>query len=173
MDNEKERTKKAVIDSAFFIQGADVEGLTTPGVVEEVKDPKSRLFLEGLISAGKVKVVLPSKESVEIVRKAAKKTGELGELSEADIEVLALAYEVNGILLTDDYNLQNIAKTLGIEFRTLKRGIRRVIRWNYVCIGCGKKFEEMPPDGICPDCGSPVRLIPKRKRKKRKRKKRP
>lgn len=167
MDDEKEGRKKAVIDSAFFIQGADVEGLTTPGVVEEVKDPESRLFLEGLISAGKVKVVLPSKESIETVREAAKKTGELGELSEADIEILALAYEMNGVLLTDDYNLQNIARTLGIEFKTLKRGIKKVIRWNYVCIGCGKKFEEMPSEGICPDCGSPVRLIPKKKRKKR------
>lgn len=116
MDDEKEGRKKAVIDSAFFIQGgADVEGLTTPGVVEEVKDPESRLFIEGLISAGKVKVVLPSRESIEAVREAAKRTGELGELSEADIEVLALAYEVNGVLLTDDYNLQNIARTLRIE----------------------------------------------------------
>ena len=167
MGNEKERTKKAVIDSAFFIQGIDVEGLTTPGVVEEVKDPESRLFLEGLIGAGKVRVLSPSKESVEAVREAAKRTGELGELSEADLEVLALAYEVNGVLLTDDYNLQNIARTLGIEFKTLKRGIKRVIRWNYACIGCGKKFEEMPPEGICPDCGSPVRLIPRRKRKKK------
>jgi UPF0271 protein len=161
------KEKKTVIDSAFFIQGADVEGLTTPGVIEEVKDPESRLFLEGLISAGKVKVVLPSNESIETVKEAAKKTGELGELSKADIEVLALAYEVNGVLLTDDYNLQNIARTLGIEFKTLKRGIKKVIHWNYVCIGCGKKFNEMPPGGICPDCGSPVRLIPKKKHRKR------
>jgi UPF0271 protein len=161
-----------IIDSAFFIQGVDVEGLTTPGVVEEVKDPESRLFLEGLISAGKVKVTLPSRKSVEAVKEAAKRTGELGELSEADIEVLALAYEVGGVLLTDDYNLQNIAKTLGIEFKTLKRGIKRVIRWNYVCIGCGKRFEEMPPEGICPDCGSPVRLIPRKKRRKKRQRRR-
>ncbi|WP_394335086.1 type II toxin-antitoxin system VapC family toxin [Thermococcus siculi] len=168
-----ENGKIHVIDAAIFIQGMDVEGVTTPKVVEEVRDPESRLFLEGLISAGKVRVLVPSRESIEAVKDAARRTGELGELSEADVEILALAYEVNGILLTDDYNLQNIAKTLGIEFRTLKRGIKRVIRWNYVCIGCGKKFEEMPPDGICPDCGSPVRLIPKRKRKKQKRRKKP
>ena len=161
--------KVHVIDAAIFIQGMDVEGVTTPKVVEEVKDPESRLFLEGLISAGKVKVLVPSRESVEAVKEAARKTGELGELSEADIEVLALAYELRGTLFTDDYNLQNIAKTLGIEFKTLKRGIKRVIRWNYVCIGCGKKFSEMPPDGICPDCGSPVRLLPKRKRRRQRR----
>ena len=155
-----------VIDAAIFIQGMDVEGFTTPKVVEEAKDPESRLFLEGLISAGKVKVLVPSKESVEAVREAARKTGELSELSEADVEVLALAYELKATLLTDDYNLQNIARTLGIPFKTLKRGIKRVIRWNYVCIGCGKRFSEMPPEGICPDCGSPVRLVPKRRRKR-------
>ncbi|WP_456367589.1 type II toxin-antitoxin system VapC family toxin [Thermococcus sp.] len=161
--------KVQVIDTAIFIQGVDVEGVTTPKVVEEVRDPESKLFLEGLISAGKVRVLEPSRESVETVKDAAKKTGELNELSEADVEVLALAYELKGILLTDDYNLQNIAKTLGIEFRTLKRGIKRVIRWNYVCIGCGKRFREMPPEGICPDCGSPVRLIPRKRRKRKKR----
>ena len=160
-----------VIDTAIFTQGIDVEGFTTPKVVEEVKDPESRLFLESLISAGKVKVLVPSKESVEVVMEAARKTGELNELSEADIEVLALAYELKATLLTDDYNLQNIAKTLGIPFKTLKRGIKRVIRWNYVCIGCGKRFSEMPPEGVCPDCGSPVRLIPKRRRRKKRRKK--
>ncbi|NJE62422.1 type II toxin-antitoxin system VapC family toxin [Thermococcus sp. 21S7] len=159
--------KVQVIDAAVFIQGFEVEGVTTPKVVDEVKDPESRLFLEGLISAGKVRVLSPSRESLEAVREAARKTGELNELSEADLEVLALAYELGGVLFTDDYNLQNIAKTLGIEFRTLKRGIKRVIRWNYVCIGCGKKFSEMPPEGICPDCGSPVRLLPKKRRRKR------
>jgi len=155
-----------VIDTAIFIQGIDVEGFTTPKVVEEVKDPESRLFLESLISAGKVKVLVPSKESVEAVMEAARKTGELNELSEADVEVLALAYELKATLLTDDYNLQNIAKTLGIAFKTLKRGIKRVIRWNYVCIGCGKWFSEMPPGGVCPDCGSPVKLIPRKKRRR-------
>jgi len=158
-----------VIDAAIFIQGMDVEGFTTPKVVEEVKDPESRLFLEGLINAGKVKVLVPSKESVEAVKEAARRTGELEELSKADIEVLALAYELKATLLTDDYNLQNIARTLGIPFKTLKRGIKRVIRWNYVCIGCGKRFSEMPPDGICPDCGSPVRLIPRKKRRRQRR----
>ncbi len=162
--------KVQVIDAAVFIQGFDVEGVTTPKVVDEVKDPESRLFLEGLISAGKVRVLSPSRESVEAVMKAARKTGELSELSEADVEILALAYELRGVLFTDDYNLQNIAKILGIEFRTLKKGIKRVIRWNYVCIGCGKRFSEMPPEGVCPDCGSPVRLIPKRRQKRRTRK---
>ena len=156
-----------VIDTAIFIQGIDVEGFTTPKVVEEVKDPESRLFLEGLISAGKVKVLVPSRESVEAVMEAARRTGELEELSEADVEVLALAYELKATLLTDDYNLQNIAKTLGIPFKTLKRGIKRVIRWNYVCVGCGKRFSEMPPEGVCPDCGSGVRLLPKKRRRKR------
>ena len=157
-----------VIDAAIFIQGIDVEGVTTPKVVEEVKDPESRLFLESLISAGKVRVLVPSGESLEAVMEAARRTGELGELSEADIEVLALAYELKASLFTDDYNLQNIARTLGIKFKTLKRGIRKVIRWRYVCIGCGRKFESRPPEGICPDCGSPLRLLPRRRKRRTK-----
>ncbi len=160
-----------VIDAAIFIQGIDVEGYTTPKIIEEVKDPESKLFLESLISAGKVKVLMPSEESIEAVKTKALETGELDELSEADIEVLALAYELKAVLFTDDYNLQNIAKILGVRFKTLKRGIRKVIRWKYVCIGCNKKFEREPPGGICPDCGSPVKLLPRRKSRKRKIKK--
>jgi len=150
-----------VIDAAIFIQGIDVEGYTTPRVVGEVKDPESKLFLESLISAGKVRVLIPSKESVEFVRAKALETGELDELSEADIELLALAYELNATIFTDDYNLQNIAKTLGIKFKTLKKGIKRVIRWEYVCIGCNRKFKREPPGSICPECRSPVRLLPR------------
>ncbi|WP_457752861.1 type II toxin-antitoxin system VapC family toxin [Thermococcus sp.] len=160
-----------VIDAAIFIQGIDVEGYTTPKVIEEVRDPESKLFLESLISAGKVKVLMPSEESIEVIKMKALETGELDELSEADIEVLALAYELKAVLFTDDYNLQNIAKTLGIRFKTLKRGIRKVIRWRYVCIGCNKKFEREPLGGICPDCGSPARLLPRKQNRKRKTKK--
>lgn len=158
-----------IIDAAIFIQGIDVEGITTPKVIEEVKDPESRLLLESLISAGKVKVMVPSKDSIEKIKEKAIETGELGELSDADIEILALAYELKGELFTDDYNLQNIATLLGLKFRTLKKGIKKVIKWRYVCVGCGKKFETQPPDDVCPDCGSKVRLLPKKKRKRRQR----
>ena len=156
-----------IIDAAIFIQGIDVEGITTPKVIEEVKDPESRLLLESLISAGKVKVMVPSKDSIEKIKEKALETGELGELSDADIEILALAYELKGELFTDDYNLQNIATLLGLKFRTLKKGIKKVIKWRYVCVGCGRKFETQPPDDVCPDCGSKVRLLPKKKRKRR------
>ncbi|HDG64333.1 type II toxin-antitoxin system VapC family toxin [Thermococcus sp.] len=158
-----------IIDAAIFIQGIDVEGVTTPKVIGEVKDPESRLLLESLISAGKVKVMVPSKDSIEKIKEKALETGELGELSDADIEILALAYELKGELFTDDYNLQNIATLLGLKFRTLKKGIKKVIKWRYVCVGCGKKFETQPPDDVCPDCGSKVRLLPKKKRKRRQR----
>ncbi|MCD6559027.1 hypothetical protein DRN43_02960 [Thermococci archaeon] len=155
-----------VIDAAIFIQGIDVEGVTTPKVVEEVRDRESKIFLESLVSSGKVRIMMPAGESVEFVKSKAIETGELEELSDADIEVLALAYELKATLFTDDYNLQNIARFLGLEFKTLKRGIKKAIKWRYVCIGCGKKFERYPHEGICPDCGSKVKLIPKRRRKR-------
>jgi len=154
---------KLVLDSSVFIQGVEVEGYTTPSVVEEIKDRESKLFLESLISAGKVRVIEPSKEAIEKIIQAARETGELEELSKADIEVLALAYELKATIFTDDYNVQNIASLLGLKFRTLKKGITRVMKWRYVCIGCGRKFSTLPPGGICPDCGSRVKLIPRRR----------
>ena len=75
---------------------------------------------------------MPAGESVEFVKSKAIETGELEELSDADIEVLALAYELKATLFTDDYNLQNIARFLGLEFKTLKRGIKKAIKWRYV-----------------------------------------
>ncbi|WP_048055281.1 type II toxin-antitoxin system VapC family toxin [Pyrococcus sp. NA2] len=156
---------RLVLDSSVFIQGVEVEGYTTPRVIEEVRDRESRIFLESLISAGKVKVVEPSREAIKIIKDIAIKTGELEELSEADIEVLALAYELKAEIFTDDYNVQNIARILGLRFRTLKRGIKKVIKWQYICIGCGRKFREKPPEGICPDCGSPVKLIPRKRQR--------
>jgi len=155
--------KTLVLDSSVFIQGIDIEGYTTPSVVEEIKDRESKIFLESLISAGKVKIAEPSKESIDRIIQVAKETGEVNELSKADIEVLALAYELKGEIFSDDYNVQNIASLLGLRFRTLKRGIKKVIKWRYVCIGCGRKFSTLPPGGVCPDCGSKVKLIPRKR----------
>lgn len=81
-----------------------MEGLIIFGVVEEVKDLEFRFFFEGFISVGKVKVVFLLRESIEVVREVVKKMGEFGELSEVDIEVFVLVYEVDGVFFIDDYN---------------------------------------------------------------------
>ncbi len=90
---------------------------------------------------------------------------EVGEtrLSEADVSVLALALQKKLPLLTDDYNLQNVAVQMGVEVRGVLFGeVKRVLRFEWVCEGCGRKYR--PGTKTCPVCGGRVRPRPLRTR---------
>ena len=90
------------------------------------------------------------------MEEAARKSGDIGRLSPVDITVLALALDVNGTVMTDDYSIQNTARIMGIPYRAVgQTGITKVEKWNYQCIGCGKWYKEKMPD--CPICGSQLR----------------
>lgn len=95
-------------------------------------------------------------ESIERVREAAGHSGDLGRLSPVDLSVLALALDLDATIWSDDYSIQNVARIMGIGFRPVgTKGIQKVVRWNYQCIGCGKWYKERMPD--CPICGSGMR----------------
>lgn len=143
-----------ILDTNAIIAGAGLRGAIPPAVVEELRENSLRLKIEVAISQGDLRVIPPTAESVEKVLREAEKTGD--ELSRADTEILALALDINGILITDDYAVQNIARRLGIEFREMKEmGIKKVIEWKKVCRGCGREY---PPDykGVCTECGNRV-----------------
>ncbi|WP_456471609.1 PIN domain-containing protein, partial [Methanocaldococcus sp.] len=107
---------KIVLDASAVIHGFNpIEGeyYITPKAYEEVRE--NRIYLDQAINLGKLKIVEPKKEFIEKVKEVVKKTGDL--LSEADIETLALAYQLKALLYTDDYGMQNIAKKLNIKFK--------------------------------------------------------
>lgn len=139
-----------VLDSSALMQPIDFSNAcTVPEVLEEVKNRPSRLRMESAISAGKLRVLEPSPEAVSTVAQTREKTGDL--LSNTDIKLLALAKETNGILVTDDYGMQNVAKVLGVDFRPLSRkGIKRTILWGRWCPNCKKSVSGVE----CPVCGS-------------------
>lgn len=132
---------------------------TTPLVVEEVRDSKSQDVLEIAISVGKLKVKRPSNESLIKVRKVSEKTAEAFSLSETDISVLALAYDVvregyDAVIFTDDYALQNTASMLGIKFQPIRTlGIKRFRRYFLYCPACRYSIEYKPNLRLCPKCG--------------------
>ena len=102
-----------------------------------------------------------SKESLDKVTEAARKSGDLGRLSPVDMTVLALAVDVQGTIWSDDYSIQNVARIMGIGFRPIgMKGIEKVVKWNYRCIGCGKWFKEKMPE--CPICGSGMKACRKK-----------
>jgi UPF0271 protein len=70
--------------------------------------------------------------------------------------VLALALELEAVVLTDDYSLQNLATYLGVPYRPVGlKGIKDLRRWRWRCLGCGKIFDKEMPD--CPICGSKLK----------------
>ena len=129
------------------------EAYITQGVLDELEKYGDRRA-DHLLSI--LKVSQATSRTVGTVLKAAKGTGDSARLSPVDVEVLALALELKASVVTDDYSIQNLAAVLGVEYIPVGlKGITRVIRWNYLCTGCGKVFKEEHPD--CPICGSPLR----------------
>ena len=102
-----------------------------------------------------------SAESLRKVEDAARKTGDLGRLSPVDMTVIALALDVGGTVLSDDFSILNVCTVMGIQNRSVgTKGIKKVERWNYQCIGCKKWYKERSAE--CPICGSPMKSFRKK-----------
>ena len=152
-------TRTYVLDASAFIHGVSVAGITytVPEVTRELTSSHAALVLQEFLKAG-LKIEEPLKKAVDAVTEKAKSTGDHLRLSQADIDVLAKALEVNGIVITDDYSVQNVAARLGIETQQiLQPRIKRVMQWRRRCVGCGRLYET---EKICPVCGSEVRIKP-------------
>jgi UPF0271 protein len=107
-----------------------------------------------------MRVHVPDDDTVSRVRQTAAETGDDGELSRTDRRLLAAALELEATLVTDDYAVQNVARTLSVTVETVERdGIDQQRAWVFQCAGCGREFEADP--GRCPVCGAdPTRKNP-------------
>lgn len=142
-----------VLDSPFFIEDRsldDEQALSTPGVRDELEDA-SRFRFDAVVGEG-MRVETPSDEAVSAVREAARETGDASVLSDVDVRLVALAYEEDATLVTDDYAMQNVASRLGVGTRGAgKDEIQEERDWRYQCAGCGRVYDE---SGRCRVCGS-------------------
>jgi UPF0271 protein len=147
-----------ITDSSVFILGMPLSTrvrnriITTPEVVSELVDIKSKMVFEAALESGvEVEPSLP--HLITEVRSHASRTGDIERLSDTDIGILAKALEHGGILCTDDYAIQNVAESLGIETEPiLQEGIKETFEWGRRCKGCGRHFES--DVRICQVCGS-------------------
>jgi UPF0271 protein len=153
-----------IIDTSAILSGKPIhvqnaEIITTPGVSDELT-PGGRDYLTfELLKETGLTIHLPSKESINCVKKTAQETGDDRRLSFADVEVVALAIDINNepdkeaTILTDDYSIQNVASTLQIKFQGFsQKGITKKFKWVSRCPGCKKQFNEITK--ICPICGT-------------------
>jgi UPF0271 protein len=173
---ERRLMKKQVfiLDTSAFLSGKPIcfnnaVIITTPGVSDELRPggPDYRSF--ELLKETGLSIRMPTKEALDCVKKTAQKTGDDRRLSVADMEIVAVALDINkepeqeALILSDDYSIQNVASTLKVKFQGLsQKGITKKFKWVSRCPGCGKQFNESTK--ICPICGTATRNSPVQKK---------
>ncbi len=156
---------RAVLDASAILEGYDPsppgDFVVPSSVVEEVSKGRAGDRMDLLISAGLV-VRDPSAANREEVLWSARMMGEDRRLSAADVDVLALAMDLGAPAISDDYSIQNVAPSVGVDTVPFKQGgIEEIWRWGIRCPGCRQWFEEAKgPE--CPVCGTALRTARRR-----------
>lgn len=142
-----------VLDASAFIREYDTDGptATVPRVRDELTAESGYRF-DALEGSG-MHVHVPDSAAIERVESAARTSGDLNELSETDVRLVAAAFELDATLVTDDYAMQNVAEQLSIGIEPIERGgITEEREWKFQCVGCGRVYDDDPDR--CPICGS-------------------
>ena len=130
---------------------------TTEAVFEEVKHiRKSHGAIEVLLESNSLQIITPEKKSIEKVLSVARRTGDFAKLSEADISIIALALQLEIILITDDYAVANVATTMKIPVKSMaSKGITHTRKWITYCSACRRIFGADAKE--CNLCGNRLR----------------
>ena len=161
-----------VLDASAIIGGfssKESQNFITASVISEIKDFKSKLYLESAIEDGSITIIEPESVDIKNVSDIIIKSGDVLRLSDVDKNLVALAFKLkrehkNPLVVTDDYSMQNVLKIVGMPYRSvLTEGINEIYGWVKICKGCKKKY---PPEYVfdeCEICGT--RIIKKRIKK--------
>ena len=98
-----------VLDSSAFIHDyhTDEQMASIPDVREELEGESAFRF-DAMEGSG-MHIHIPTDGTVEKIERAAAETGDREELSTTDVRLLAAAFELDGVVVTDDYAVQNVA----------------------------------------------------------------
>jgi UPF0271 protein len=161
-----------VLDASAIIGGFSSkksQNFITATVISEIKDFKSKLYLESAIGNGSITIMEPESVDIENVSNIIIKSGDVLRLSDVDKNLVALAFKLkreykNPLVVTDDYSMQNVLKIVGIPYRSvLTEGINEIYGWVKICKGCKKKYPPEYAFDECEICGT--RIIKKRIKK--------
>ncbi len=161
MDSRDSSFRLALDAGAFYtglvFQSSTDRYCTTEAVFDEVKHiKKSHGAIEALRESNSLQILTPDKKSIEKVLFTARRTGDYMRLSEADISIIALALQLEIILITDDYAVANVATTMRIPVKSLtSRGISHTRKWITYCSACRKSFGANAKE--CRFCGNRLR----------------
>lgn len=155
-----------VLDSSAFI-GLDFPALleyqnvlfyTTPSVINELKDFRSKSNLEVLKGIMKLTIVLPESETMKNFKQTLKRVDPDQKLSSTDSDVLSLVKDLGGILVSSDLTLQNTASLLGMKIDNISGKIIKTQKIRKMkCTSCYKIFPEW--HNACPECGGSLKGV--------------
>lgn len=160
---------KLVLDASAFLSGRlnsipeDFEKvITVTSVKKEVNRGNPGRLISNLMATG-LEILDPSSRNAAI--EAANKTGDMGELSPADLDIISISVELGDVVvMTDDFRIQNVLESLGISFIPAgeigDRAIEKRWSWSYRCRGCGRYYEKKFEN--CPICGSDLKKTRKK-----------
>jgi endoribonuclease Nob1 len=172
VDNQCKRI--FVLDTSAFLAGFDpfslgAEQVTVPKVEEEIlRNTMIKMRFETAVESGKVKVKAPMQQFTDVAKASASKVGDSFKLSEADFQLLALAFELKAEgytpqIVTDDYSIQNVATQMGIDFLALATfGIKRLLEWVRYCPACHRQYPVNCKTSECQVCGTELKRKPRR-----------
>jgi UPF0271 protein len=176
--NDSQLKRVVVLDTSAFLAGFDpfslgIEQVTVPKVEEEIlRNSMVKMRFETAVESGKVKVKAPTQKFSDAAKAYASKVGDSFKLSEADMQLLALALELKAAgytpqIVTDDYSIQNVATQMGIGFLALATfGIKRLLEWIRYCPACHKEYPPNCKTKECQICGTELKRKPRRTAKK-------
>lgn len=164
-----------ILDTSAFIMGYDPlsieeEQFTVPLVLEEL-GPETTIWTRYKIAqqTGKLKILRPLVNFVDQIKLLSTDVGDIRVLSEVDIQILALALQLqsegrNPVIVSDDYAIQNVAERIGAGYKSLATfGIRYQLDWFLYCPACRRKYPPSSNEEACRVCGAMLKRKPLRK----------
>ncbi|MFX0173220.1 MAG: NOB1 family endonuclease [Candidatus Hodarchaeota archaeon] len=129
---------------------------TTSSVASELKDFRSKMNLRSMKESGLLQFNTPNPEILHEITKKIKMIDPQSTLSDVDKDILTLALQLKGILITNDFAVQNIAYFLKIPIKSINgKKITNFRKWQLKCRSCGKNLEIYFQ--TCPHCGGQLK----------------
>jgi UPF0271 protein len=164
-----------VLDTSAFIAGFDPLAVperqyTVPEVRRELAAGSMPwMRFNAAVENRKLIIRKPKSSVFQEIQEASRKVGDMRYLSEADLQVLALALELKGrglspLIVTDDYSIQNVANKIDVKFTSLLTfGIKFRFKWILYCPACYRKYPSDYKFKICEVCGTELERKPMKK----------
>lgn len=140
--------------------------VTTPAVEAEISNAVIRVRLQLARETNKLEYRTASPLFMQQISETIQNTGDAGRLSDVDIELLAVALELQAqghvvVVVSDDYSIQNVANKLQLAYRSLSTfGIRYQFQWINYCPGCYRKYPLKNTRSYCEYCGTKLKKKP-------------